>query len=105
MCIANNQINSWQYSDIATQWLQSYHYCLQLCLATWSHTGHMFMLHDGFVLCYQLFCSGTQPANKLSIHADILKDTKLCPTVMTVEPVTGTLVIRTPGSLRVAQPE
>ncbi|KAH8116474.1 hypothetical protein DFH11DRAFT_1506350 [Phellopilus nigrolimitatus] len=70
-----------------------------------SNTGHMFMLHDGFVLCCQLFCSGKQPANKLSIHADILKDPKLCPTVMTVEPVTGALVIRTPGSLRVAQPE
>ncbi|KAH8108876.1 hypothetical protein DFH11DRAFT_1861994 [Phellopilus nigrolimitatus] len=68
-----------------------------------SHTGHVFALQNGTVLCYQLFCSDAQPANELSIQADG-SNTGLRPTRMTVEPVSGALVIRTLDTLRVAQP-
>lgn len=68
-----------------------------------SHTGHLFTLYIGSVLCFQLFCSDAQPANELSIRADVLNDTRVGPALMTVEPVSGALVIKTPDSLRVVQ--
>ncbi|KAH8108881.1 hypothetical protein DFH11DRAFT_1819090 [Phellopilus nigrolimitatus] len=52
-----------------------------------------------------LFCSDAQPANELSIRADVLNDTRVGPALMTVEPVSGALVIKTPDSLRVVQLE